>query len=175
MRYLVGYFWQLCLLRASPAHAPASWQFTCFIFSLYVLSSSSLLLIAGADTQVLRSTAIVVSGIVTQLACTWLLLLLKNVTVRFPATLVSLLGTNSLLVICLIPLNLLLKIADQELIKLIVETLYWMFFLWWIGIAGYILHKASEISFLQGAALAFTFEIISLITTRFLLPTQVIN
>ncbi len=175
MQQLLVYFWRMCLLRASPEDAPVSNAFITFILLVYLISSTSLLLIAGPGARIIQTVSVVALGIIVQLACTWLVLAFKNVTRRFRATIASLLGTNSILVVCLVPLNLVLTGTDQELVVIAVEMLYWVFFFWWIAIAGYILHKATNISLLQGSTLAFTIEIISILVTSILLPAQAVN
>jgi hypothetical protein len=175
MQQLLVYFWRMCLLRTSPENAPVAGSFIAFVLLAYLLSSTSLLFIAGSGGRVLQTISVVVLGIIVQLTCTWLVLAFKNFTQRFRATIASLLGTNTILVVFLIPLNFLLMATDQQLVIIIVEFLYWVFFFWWIAIAGYILHKATNISLLQGSTLAFTIEIISILVTSVLLPAQAVN
>jgi hypothetical protein len=175
MQQLLVYFWRMCLLRSSPEQAPVSNQFILFVFTAYVMSSSCLLVVAGSEIRIFRTLSLVLSGITIQLGCTWALLAFKSVTNRFRATLTSLLGTNSMLVIMLIPLNFVLQYSENDLILILVQFTYWMFFFWWIAIAGYIFHKATNISLFQGSTLAFTIEIITLVTTSMILPTEAIN
>lgn len=175
MQQLLVYFWQMCLFRTSPQNAPVSNQFITFIFCAYLVSSSLLLLIAGSQARIIQTASVVLVGISVQLTCTWLALWFKKVTERFRATLSSLLATNTILVFFLVPLNFILQASDQEFLVVAVETAYWIFFFWWIAIEGYILHKATNISLLQGGALAFTIEIISILVTSELLPAQAVN
>ena len=175
MQQLLVYFWRMCLLKTSPEDAPVSNAFIVFILLAYLVSSTSLLLMAGSSARVIQTVSVVALGIVVQLSCTWLVLAFKNVSGRFRATVTSLLGTNTLLVVLLVPLNLALMGTDQELVIFMMELLYWIFFFWWIAIAGYILHKATNISLLQGSTLAFTIEIISILVTSVLLPAQAVN
>lgn len=163
----------MCLLRTSPERAPVSMGFIGFIFAVYVTSSTALLTISSARNQITDAIKLVILGIVIQLTCVWLLLVFKRVSYRFRATLVAFLGTNTLLVIFMIPLNLFLIVNENQTMILFIEVLYWMFFFWWIAVAGFILHKSINVSLMLGITLAFTIELLSLITTSTFLPSSV--
>lgn len=167
------FFWQMCLLRTSPERAPVSMDFIGFIFAMYVASSTVLLTIANSGNQITAAIKLVILGIVIQMTCIWLLLVFKHVGYRFRATLVALLGTNTLLVIFMIPLNLFLIVIENQTMILFIEVLYWVFFFWWIAVAGFILHKSINVSLMLGITLAFTIELLALITTSTFLPSSV--
>ncbi len=173
MSQLLLFFWQLCLLRTSPERAPVSTGSMSFIFIIYVITSTTLMSISRSGNRFSDAIQLVLLGIVVQLSCIWMLLIYKRVSYRFPATLVALLGTNSLLIVFMIPLNLVMLAIDGHTLDLLMETFYWILFFWWIAVEGFILYKTINVSLMLGITLAFTIELVSLITTSTFLPTSV--
>ncbi len=172
MLQFLSFFWQLCLLRTGPEHAPVSIGFIGFISAVYVACSTFLLTISNSGNQVTNAVQLVILGIVIQMSCIWLLLAFKRLRNRFKATLVAFLGTNSLLVIFTIPLSLLLIVVDNQTMILSIEVTYWMLIFWWLAIAGFILHKAINVSLMLGITLAFTIELLSLVATSTLIASS---
>ena len=172
MLQFLTFFWQMCLLKTSPERAPVSMGFIGFISALYVTSSTVLLTISNSGNQITNAIQLVILGIVVQMACIWLLLVYKRVGNRFRATLVAFLGTNSLLVVFTIPLSLSLNLVDNQSMILFIEAMYWMLIFWWLAVAGFILHKAINVSLMLGITLAFTIELLSLVTTTTILPSS---
>jgi hypothetical protein len=173
MLQFLAFFWQMCLLRTSPERAPVSMAFIVFISTVYVTFSTLLLTISNSGNQITRAIQLVLLGVAIQVFCIWLLLAFKQLGSRFRATLVAFLGTNSLLVIFTIPLSLLLIVIDNETIILLIEAAYWLLIFWWLAIAGFILHKATNVSLMLGITLAFTIELLSLVVTSTILPSTV--
>jgi hypothetical protein len=165
MLQFLSFFWQICLLRTSPERAPVSKGFIGFILVVYVTSSTLLVTISSSGGPITNAVQLVILGIVVQMTCVWLLLLFKRVGYRFRATLVAFLGTNSLLVISTIPLSLSLSFIDNQTMIVFIKAIYWILIVWWLAVAGFILHKAINVNLMLGITLAFTIELLSLITT----------
>jgi hypothetical protein len=165
MLQFLSFFWQICLLKTSPERAPVSKGFIGFIFLVYVASSTLLLTTSNSGGQIKDAVLLVMLQVVVQMTCVWLLLLFKRVGYRFRATLVAFLGTNSLLIISVIPLSLSLSSIDNQTMIVFIKAIYWVLIVWWLAVAGFILHKAINVSLMLGITLAFTIELLTLVTT----------
>ena len=170
MQHISFYFWRLCLLRDSPERIPA----TPFVLALVLLVYLPIALIAitiGRPALGLAGiVGTVIIGLIFPAALTWGLLALKQATNRFVATYSALLGTNSIMLIILLPVNLVLLNTDNESLKLLADSVSSICLGWWLAIAGFIYHKASNISVIQGSAIAFVTELLGVITSVSLFP-----
>ena len=173
MLQFFSFFSQICLFRAGPGRAPDSNGVVGLVLGFYIICSTLLLSLSNSQNELGRSLQIVCLGILVQMSGVFILLFFKRLASRFKPTLVSFLGANSLMVICMLPLNLLLMFSESEMMVVLIETIYWGFFFWWIGIAGFILHKAMNVSVLLGTMLAFTLELLSLVATSSIIPSSV--
>ena len=165
MQQIVLFFWQMCLLRQNPENLPASRFNVGLILFLYVIIA----LIAVALTRPTHSpfniVGIVVVGVTIQAALTWSILVFKKLSGRFTATWASLLGTNSFMLVILIPVNLLLLNTENQSLILLADSVSWVCLGWWLAIAGHIYHRAINVSLLQGSAIAFLTELLSVMAT----------
>jgi len=166
------YFWQMCLLRSSPERAPVAAGFIPFIATVNVTCNTVLLTISNTGNQISNAVQLAILSIVFQMTCIWLLLAFKRLGSRFRATLVALLGTNSVFTIFTILLSLLLIVVDNQIMIQIIEQAYWIVFFWWLAVAGFILHKAINVSVMQGITLYFTIELLHLVATTTILPSS---
>lgn len=101
-------------------------------------------------------------GVLTQAGITYLLLYYKGLSNRFRATWASLLGANAIMLLVLLPVNGLMTV-DHSALKLFADSLTWVCLGWWLAIAGYIYHKAVNISVIQGSVIAFVTELVAAI------------
>jgi len=172
MQQLVYFFWQMCLMRAGPDRAPTATVFIVLIVTFYLFISTLSVFISRTDTGLIIAVMIVITGLLVETCCVWLLLAFKKVTYRFRATLVALLGTSSILIIFLVPLNLLVLSTDNESARFFANTTYWLIFGWWLAIAGFIYNRAINVSIIQGSALALLIEVLSVIASSPMQPTN---
>lgn len=172
MQNLLSFFWHICLFKAGPDRAPTSNQFLILILSAYFLISVSSLFIYRTQLTFFEIIASVIVAFLVEATCTWLLLFFKNVPDRFRATLVALIGCSSVLYLLMIPVGLLHLSIDSETIAMFVNTANLLFLVWWLVIAGFIFHRAINVSIFQGIALALAMNILSLAITITLIPTN---
>ncbi len=112
--------------------------------------------------QMLGST---LSGVLIEAFVVIGLLSFKGVRQRFPATMAALLGANAVILVLMLPLQVLLVEMDDSPLRVLLEAAFFAAFLWWLAIAGFILHRAANVSILQGAAITFGVEILALTVT----------
>lgn len=172
MQQLVFFFWQMCLMRTGPDRAPTASFFIVLVVAFYLFISTLSVFISRTDINLFIALMIVITGLLVEMICVWLLLAFKKVTGRFSATLVALLGTSSLLIILLIPCNLLMLSTDNESARFFANTSYWLVFGWWLAVAGFIFNRAINVSTLQGSALALIIEVLSVVASSPMQPTN---
>ena len=168
MQQIVMYFWQLCLLRASPERIPANISILATIFVIYAFFSLVTMLIT-LDTSIMGMIATVLVSVGVQAGLLYLLLLFKRLQGRFIATLAALLGTTAIILLLMLPANVMFVNVDTPTMRLIAGGLFLFTFIWRLAISGAILSKAARISILQGAAIMFGMELIELSISRNLL------
>jgi len=165
MTTILGYFWRLCLLRASPAHVPGSRAVLSLLIGLYAFAA----ILALSLTRPLQTwpdiVGITFTSLLIQGAMTFALLAFKNAGNRFPSTWGALLGTNAIILLIGLPVELATVNTDNETIQRVSESVSWVCFGWWLAIAGNILHKSGNISILQGSVIAFVMEMASAFAT----------
>lgn len=172
MRQIVTYFWQICVLKAGPQQLPRSTAVLSFIFALYFLVAAITVATTRPQQNLVGILGGALIGVLLEAFIVWCLLLYKQVTWRFIATMSALLGTNAIILVILMPMNMIMiNIGQDTTIRFITELAALVCLGWWLAIAGWILHHAVNISILQGAALVFVVELLSIMATRSLFPT----
>ena len=170
MQQILLFFWQLCLLRESPEKLPGS----PFVVGLVVVVYISIALIAVTLNQPRQNLPGIIGtvavGLIFQAIFVWSLLVFKRVTYRFTATLASLLGANTVMLLILMPVNLTLANTEGGSLNLLANSISWVCLGWWLAIAGSIYRNAINISLFQGAAIAFIAELLAAIVTITLFP-----
>ncbi len=172
MQQILFYFWQLCLLRESPEKLPKS-QFAFGLVLLVYLSIASIAVTLNRPEQTFTGIiGSVLVGLGVQISVTWGLLAFKKFSGRLSATLVALLGSNTIILIILMPVNFVLLQDDNTGLTSFANAVSWVCLGWWLAIVGYIYHKAANISILQGSAIAFMTELLGVIATLTLFPVS---
>jgi hypothetical protein len=159
MQQIVLFYWQLILLRAMPGRAPRSVEFLILVGAIYagVLAIS---LTVVARTSFSTTLGIIVLTVFVETFCTWLLLVYKSVSERLVVTLAALFGTSAMMnALALVPVLLLVSMSRQSLI----DGVQLLFFFWWLAVAGFIFKQALNISIVQGVAIAFAMQLLTLI------------
>jgi len=160
---ILSYFWQLCLLRSSPAQLPSSWFATLLVFSIYLIIALVVVSLTRPNLDAFQVIATITIGISIQAAVTWALLQYKDRAGRFPATWSALLGANAVMLIILLPFNFILLESESSTLVAFADSVTWVCLGWWLAIAGYIYHKAVDVSVLQGSCIAFLIELMGVI------------
>lgn len=170
MLRIVSFFWQLCLLRASPASLPGTHTALGLILVFYGVFALIDVILTQPRHSVVAAIGIVVVGTLIQGLLTYSLLTFKQLASRFYATWGALLGTNAIMVLILLPFHLANMNVENDQLRQFADSALWVCFGWWLAIGGYIFHKAINISILQGAAIVFVIKLLSLIVTGTLFP-----
>ena len=170
MQQISFFFWQLCLLRESPDRIPTTPFVLAFVLVVYLAIALIAVTIGQPALGLVGIVGTVIVGLIFPATVTWGLLAFKQATDRFVATYTALLGTNSIMLIILLPVNLILLNTDNESLKLLADSVSWICLGWWLAIAGFIYHKATNISLIQGSAIAFVSELLVVITSVSLFP-----
>jgi hypothetical protein len=170
MQQIVSFFWQMCLLRQNPENLPSNRFNVGLILFFYVVIALIAVALTRSTHSPLNIVGIVFIGVSIQATLTWSVLAFKKLTQRFTATWASLLGTNSFMLVILVPVNLLLLNTENQSLILLADSISWICLGWWLAIAGHIYHKAVNISLLQGSAIAFLTELLSVMATITLFP-----
>lgn len=166
---ILTFFWQLCLLRESPARFPSSPFAAGTVFLIYLaiaLVATSLIRVNHGAASVM---GMVFVGLMLQASLVLALLAFKGLTARFARTFASLLGAQTIMMLILLPVNLLMG-SEEETLKQFADAVSWVCLGWWLAIGGFILHKSTDISIVQGSVLVFTMELLSAIAVTTLFP-----
>lgn len=173
MQQILAYFWHVCLLKEGPERLPTSWFVLGLTFVVYMtLALTSLVVTRSGDMTTLQMLGSAVSGVLIEGVVLIALLAFKDVLPRFQATMAALLGANAVILVLMLPLQMLLIQLEQSPVRVLLEVAFFASFLWWLAIAGFILHRAANVSVLQGAAIMFGVEILALTTTLSLFTSQ---
>ncbi|XOV87176.1 MAG: hypothetical protein ACFHX7_19775 [Pseudomonadota bacterium] len=162
MRQIINYFWLLCTLRQGPDQLPANG----FVLGICLLCYCLAAIITLAGTagnlgfgQVLAS---ITSGVAVTLAMVFGLLALKGLQARLPQTMGAMFGANTVMLVISLPFNLVRPTFMETDAQIFIDLAILGTFAWWLTIAGFIAHRAANISLIQGMAFALATELLSL-------------
>jgi len=164
-------FWNMCLLRGGPERVPTASLFVALVVAANLTVAVSTLLVnpipgltpIAALSWVVVPLALLASGI-------WLVLWLSNVSSRFLATLTAVLGCDATIGALLLPLIGLGAGTEDTGFGWLLDAIILAAFIWSLVVAGFILHRAMEVSPVRGTALAFLLWVTSYIFAGALLP-----
>ncbi|HJL60909.1 MAG TPA: hypothetical protein QF517_03045, partial [Pseudomonadales bacterium] len=103
MQPILSYFWQICLLRTGPEKIPASATITGMLLVIYLTTAFISIAITRPNLAMIQAIAAVFIGFIIEAAIIYGLLVLKSVGGRFLSTISAVLGSNSILLIILLP------------------------------------------------------------------------
>lgn len=172
MLKITHFFWQMCLLQKSPENLPSSNFVLGFIFTVYLVIAFLVASVTRPNLAVAALAGTIAIGIGLQALVTLSLLQFKGLVERFRATFSALLGTNTIMLLVLLPFNFIILKSDNEALVLFADSATWICLGWWLAIAGYIYHKSAEISILQGSAIAFLVELLGVIIAFSIFPVR---
>ena len=172
MQQILNYYWQLCLLRTGPEHAPSSHFALGATFLLFLAVSVLTIVLGRTSTPFLQSLATPLIGVSIQAIVLYLLLVFTRLPHRFIASMTALLGANAVVLVVTLPLSAYLSSFEEGSLRFLVELLFLIAFVWWLAIAGFILHKAAGVSLLQGIVISFGVEMLAITTTFQLFPAN---
>jgi hypothetical protein len=166
MRSILIYFLQICLLKVGPERVPSNAKVVASIFGLYFLIAMASLIFTRPDIALAMKALIIIIGFALEAGLIYALLLFKSMSHRYLSTIGALLGTNALLLISLMPLELMAYSLEEGLLTDIFITLENIIFFWWLLIVGFLLNRSAGISILQGTMIAFLIELVVVIITN---------
>lgn len=171
MRQIVIYFWHMCLLKAGPQRLPATLPILALVCLIYFVVAAITVGVTRSGQDISGTLGVSFLGILMEGVVVWVLLAFKRVTGRFIPTISALLGTNAIILLILLPLNFIIFQTEPEsALGIFAEVVSLLCLGWWLAIAGFILHHAINITIIQGAALIFTMELVTVMATRSLFP-----
>lgn len=165
MQLILQYFWQMCRLKAGPEQLPANHFALAITFAIYFTLALATVVINQNKLEPLQIPASVLSGVLIEAIVVLGVLSLKGVRQRFIPVMIALLGTNAIILVLTMPLNGALETLDEGPIRQLAEILFLAVFFWWLAIAGFILHRAANVSLVQGMVIIFAAEIMSMLIT----------
>jgi hypothetical protein len=167
MQQIIRYFWQICLFRKSPEDLPSNWFPTGLALAIYLLVATTSIILGNQDVSMARLTGTIFTGLGVEASVVLALLVFKGVPRRFPPAMAAMLGTNAIMLLVMLPTNV---FEFEDTGRLIAQSVFLISLLWWLAIAGFILHKAANISLVQGVAVALASEMLALVATTAIFP-----
>ena len=157
MKPILNLFWQICLLRQSPAYVPTYGWFVALVVIANVVCST--LISASLDTNFdfVRTLTSIIVGQSTTAALVMLALILKNLGERFVTTITAIFGCDLLITACfalVLPLSALLGEAAISLALVV-------FLVWSVAVAGFILQRALQTTLPIGIGVAMGISLMS--------------
>ena len=160
MLALLNYFWDLCLLRAKPQDAPASYML--LLLTLLANLMAGALVLGDAFNGPLSAFTVALADNLLLMGFLWLLLSWRAWTCRFLQVATALLGSGVLMTLISFPLQLALNNAPQQSAVAVWAGLSLLLLLVWIHLVmGHILRHALEVVFAGGILLALLFNFVS--------------
>ncbi len=158
MKALLLTFVSICLMRRGPEIVPTHPLFLGLVTLANAMASLLLLMQMQASVPVLGGLTYVFVTLVTSAFVVWFALYLRQLDNRFPATIGALFGCDLLLTSLSLALLPIFSAAGEGLTLLLVALVS----IWSIAVAGYILHRALNVSVLAGILLALGVSLVSI-------------
>ncbi|MFW6094251.1 MAG: hypothetical protein ACODAC_09780 [Pseudomonadota bacterium] len=157
MKPIIELFWQICLLRQSPAYVPTQGAFVAAVISANVIGS--LLVSQGFETEVSALESL--NGILVGQTVTALLVLLtlalRDLAGRFVATITALFGCELIITACFALVLPIVTMLGQTATSLV----FLMFLIWSVAVAGFIMHRALGVQLAIGIGVAMAISLFS--------------
>jgi hypothetical protein len=162
MKTIFDLFWQICLLRRSPAHVPTYGWFVALVLIANIISSALVTLGFGTDASFLESLNSIIVGQTTTAALVFLALSMRNLGARFVTTITAMFGCDLIITACF---GLVLPLASQ-LGQMAVSLMFLAFLVWSVAVAGYILHRALDVQLAIGVGVALGISLVSVMFSQ---------
>ena len=159
MKAIFNLFWQICLLRQSPAAVPANGPFVAAVVLANLLCSILVSSSFGSEVNLLTTSTSIIVGQTTTAGLVWMALSWAGKVERFVTTITAIFGCDLIITAVfslLIPLTSALGSAVSSVLLL-------LFLVWSVAVAGFILHRALETRFGSGVAVALGISLMSVI------------
>ena len=144
--------------RQRPEYVPTKTWFVASVIAANVLCEVLLSLTVNPELDVLRGVTGSVVYLTATAALVWLTLQLRTHIERFPATITALFGCDLIITASFAVLR---PIADL-LSPGAATTLFLIFLIWTVSVAGFIMHRALNTNYMLGIGVALGIAIMSL-------------
>lgn len=162
MKTIFDLFWQICLLRQSPAYVPTFGWFVAVVLITNVISSTVVSVGFDAEVSILEALTSVIVGQTTTALLVLLALSMRNLGPRFVTTITALFGCDLIITACF---GLVLPMATQ-LGQMAVSLVFVAFLIWSIAVAGYIMHRALDVQLAIGVGVAMGMSLLSVMFSQ---------
>jgi hypothetical protein len=162
MKTIFNLFWQICLLRQSPAYVPTHGWFVALVVIANIVSSTLVATAFDAETTALRALTSIIVGQTTTAVVVLLILSMRNVGARFVTTITALFGCDLIITACA---GLLLPLATQ-LGPMAVSLVFLALLIWSVAVAGYIMHRALDVQLAIGVGAAMGMSLLSVMFSQ---------
>jgi hypothetical protein len=162
MKTIFDLFWQICLLRKSPAHVPTYGWFVALVLVANLISSTLVTIGFGGDVSVLESLNSIIVGQATTAGLVLLALSMRNLGPRFVTTITAMFGCDLIITACF---GLVLPLATQ-LGQMAVSLVFLAFLIWSVAVAGYILHRSLDVQLAIGVGVAMGISLVSVMFSQ---------
>ncbi|HEX7037711.1 MAG TPA: hypothetical protein VF210_18215 [Pseudomonadales bacterium] len=159
MKPILNLFWQICLLRQSPAYVPTYGWFVTLVVVANVTCSTLVSLGLSDEIDPVQTLTSVVVGQSTNAALIMLALSFKNLGQRFLTTITAVLGCDLLITGCLALVLPVVRLFGSAAVSLVLLA----FMIWSVAVAGFILHRALQTQLPVGIGVAMGISLMSVI------------
>jgi archaellum biogenesis protein FlaJ (TadC family) len=162
MKTILNLFWQICLLRQSPAYVPTYGWFVGLVVGANVVSSAMVAVAFDATANILQALTSIIVGQTTTAVIVLLVLSMRNMAPRFVTTITALFGCDLIITACA---GLVLPLATQ-LGPMAVSLVFLAFLIWSVAVSGYIMHRAVEVQLAIGVGIAMGMSLMSVMFSQ---------
>lgn len=163
MKPIVNLFWQICLLRQSPARVPTQGWFVVLMVVANLLCSTLISVTLDSELDVLTTVASITVGQAVTAALVLLALAFKDLAARFVTTITAILGCDLLITACF---SLALPLLGALLGESGTNIALVLFLVWSVAVAGFILHRALEAPLPVGIGVAMGISLMSVTVSQ---------
>jgi hypothetical protein len=157
MKTILNLFWQICLLRQSPAHVPTQGWFVALVVLANLLCSVVISTTIDTGLDVLRTATGIVVGQTATAALIFLALTLSNRGTRFVTTITAVFGCDLIITACYALVMPAATLGGEAATNVALI----MFLVWSVAVAGFILHRALEAPLAVGIGVAMAIALMS--------------
>ncbi len=167
MSAIVLLFWRICLFRAGPEAVPVSGALTALVIVTNALVNIGGQMLLGGETETLaHAVATSVVSLAGSAGLVWFVMMLMDLTNRFPQTITALIAAD--IILTLIAAILLALIGETQ--NAFAVFVYALLVSWTLAVNGFIFHRALNIHIGFGVAMALFVFIFTIAITQTAVP-----
>ena len=156
MKALFNLFWQICLLRQSPAAVPANGPFVATVVLANLLCSILVSSGFGSEVNLLTTSTSIIVSQTTTAGLVWIALSWAEKADRFVTTITAIFGCD-----LIITASFALVLPLTSLFPAMAALVFLLFLVWSISVAGFILHRALKTHLAVGIMVALGMSVMS--------------